>query len=113
MQRSLSAIALAMMLAVTSLQMAVAQGQPRAEGQIVICKGMTVVTISVDADGNPVETVGVCPDYALSLFMALPDMPGMLVPAPVVGSALPLPDAVVLRLTPERPLNARAPPWSV
>ncbi len=36
---------------------------------MVICVGQTVVTVSVDADGQPTDgTVHLCPDVAISLF---------------------------------------------
>lgn len=49
-------------LALTSVTMAVARGHAPAVGQVVICSGYGIVTIAVDADGNPTEAVQPCPD---------------------------------------------------
>ncbi|MDU8909950.1 hypothetical protein [Aestuariicoccus sp. MJ-SS9] len=68
----LTGLAMVLALAVTSLQMAVARGQAMPVGQMVICMGQTVVTIMVDAEGQPVESVHLCPDA--TLFVAEGDL---------------------------------------
>lgn len=67
--RSFAGVCLAALLALTSLSAALARGQADPVGSLVICRGLTVVTIMVDAEGNPVETPHVCPDAALTLFV--------------------------------------------
>lgn len=74
-RRSLSAIVLALLLAVTGMTMAVARGQTRIAGEIVICSGYGLTTITVDQNGNPVEEVQICPDMALGLMAALAHAP--------------------------------------
>lgn len=74
--RPLSGIVLAVILAVTSLSAAFARGQAGPAGTMVICRGLTVSTVLVDADGQPMQVQHMCPDAALALFvqtgMALP-----------------------------------------
>jgi hypothetical protein len=69
--RFISAIALSLLIALTSASMAVARGQTLVAGQIVICTGYAYVTIDVDSEGQPVGPRHVCPDCALSLLNAL------------------------------------------
>ncbi|MDP2061640.1 MAG: hypothetical protein Q8Q63_08980 [Phaeovulum sp.] len=73
--RSLFAICLALLLAATSMTMAVARGQTRVAGEIVICSGYGLTTISVDEFGNEVTEVQICPDMALGLMAALAHTP--------------------------------------
>ncbi|WP_147114859.1 hypothetical protein [Tateyamaria sp. syn59] len=71
MQRALSAILLSLVLVVTSHSAATARGASAAVDQIVICSGAQVVTIFVDADGQPTAATHLCPDCALHLLAAL------------------------------------------
>ncbi|WP_083217568.1 hypothetical protein [Thioclava sp. SK-1] len=59
------------LLAVTSLQMAVARGQARVAGQIVLCTGTGVTTVHVDAQGQPIDRPQICPDMALNWLVAV------------------------------------------
>ena len=68
--RPLLAGFLALTLALTSAAMAAARGQTMAAGSVVICTGSGAVTMQVDADGQPVGPVHICPDCALSLLEA-------------------------------------------
>ena len=78
MKRNLTRMALAglmaLTLALTSLTMAVARGQTRVAGEIVICSGYGMTTISVDAAGHPTGPVHLCPDMVLGMMAAL-DLP--------------------------------------
>lgn len=65
----------ALVLAASSVTMAIARGETRAAGEVVICSGYGLTTITVDASGNPVGTVHICPDMALAMFAALTDAP--------------------------------------
>lgn len=91
--RPLAAILLGLILAATSLTMAVARGQTRVAGEIVICTGYGMATIAVDENGQPAGPVHLCPDMVLSFFAAAG--------APAV--ALPLPDPAPGRSVPEGP----------
>lgn len=64
----LPAFFLALVLALTGYQMAVARAQPTPVGQIVICTGAGFMTVMVDEDGNPVHRTHLCPDGLLTLF---------------------------------------------
>lgn len=97
---------MATILAVTSLTMAVARGQARIAGEIVICTGYGITTVAVDEKGNPTGPVHLCPDMVLGMMAALDTPPPVLTrpegrverieaPAPAVlrGSSVPQPRA--------------------
>ena len=109
--RPLSAILLALCLVVTAESMALARGQATAAGEIVICTGAGLVTVAVDAEGDPVAPAHICPDCALSLIAAPPGAPAALAPAarllPLRFAAAPAPDAAAPR---HSPVSARDPP---
>ncbi|MFZ5962441.1 hypothetical protein ACOXXX_05770 [Thalassococcus sp. BH17M4-6] len=73
--RSLTACALALVLALTSLQMAAARGAGGPAGMMELCLGQGVVTVAVDAQGKPTGPVHFCPDCVMSLIVALDDTP--------------------------------------
>ncbi|SEQ12101.1 hypothetical protein [Thalassovita taeanensis] len=73
--RPFLALTLALMLALTGQAMAVARGMPPAAGGMVLCTGTGPVSVLVDADGQPVGPPHICPDCALSLFVALAQDP--------------------------------------
>lgn len=78
--RRILPLLLAVIVAISSVQMAVARGQAAPAGSMVICSGQGFVTILVDEDGQPTGAVHLCPDCALSLFSApLPDTTPVLV----------------------------------
>lgn len=58
-------------LVASSVTMAVARGQGHHE--MVICSGYGMVTITLDADGNPVDAVQPCPDCLINLHVTLPE----------------------------------------
>jgi len=87
--RRLAGLTLALTIALTSVTMALARGQTRdAAGIMIICSGAGVVSVSVDADGDPVGPVHICPDCALGA-LAWVD----------IGSTLSLPDRAEFRLS--------------
>ncbi|MDP1667939.1 hypothetical protein [Phaeovulum sp.] len=61
---------MALVLGASSVTMAIARGQTRAAGEVVICSGYGLTTIHLDAAGNLVESVLICPDMALAMFVA-------------------------------------------
>jgi len=79
-------LTLALLIAVTSQQMAMARGMAKdASGQVILCTGQGLVTVTLDAQGNPLNEgapLHICPDCALAL-MATVDAP-ILLEAPVV-----------------------------
>jgi hypothetical protein len=69
--RPLAAILFAAVLAATSLTMAVARGQMRVAGEIVLCTGEGPLTVAVNERGEPVGPMVICPDMALGLLAAV------------------------------------------
>ncbi|MCW1952074.1 MAG: hypothetical protein KIH44_012000 [Octadecabacter sp.] len=66
-------LTLALLIAVTSQQMAMARGIARdAAGQVILCTGQGVTTVTLNAQGEPMGPVHICPDCALTL-MAIAD----------------------------------------
>ena len=66
---------LVLCLVLTSQTMAVARGAQDPSGQVVLCTGTGPVTVLVDAKGQPVGQVHICPDCALGLFDTAPASP--------------------------------------
>ena len=70
--RPFLSLCLACLIALTSVQMAQARGQARPVGIMVLCIGTETRTVSVDANGQPVEAPHLCPDCVMALMAALP-----------------------------------------
>lgn len=107
----LTGLTLALALVMTSLQMAAARGHQVPVGQMVICMGQTMVTVMVDADGQPVEMVHLCPDA--TLFVA--DGGAFVPPSPTLvwQRIVPAVPEVAARPLPRPAPQARGPPVSV
>ena len=59
---------LALLIAVTSQQMAMARGTMKdAAGQVVLCTGHGIKTVTIDHNGDPIDVVHICPDCTLTL----------------------------------------------
>ncbi|MBN2905770.1 MAG: hypothetical protein JXJ18_03570 [Rhodobacteraceae bacterium] len=86
--RSFVGAGLALLLVFTSVSLAAARGQPLPAGQIVICTGMGLQTVAVDAQGKPVGAAHVCPD-GLAAIVALGLAPPVL-PERALGAGEPL-----------------------
>lgn len=109
--RTFPAIALAVLLALTSQTMATARGAPAPVGQAVLCTGMGPVTVLVDAQGQPTGKVHICPDCAfgplygvltLRLDLTLPDHASAGQPTDFTKQKQPLaPAAFAARAPPE------------
>ncbi|EPX85419.1 hypothetical protein Salmuc_02800 [Salipiger mucosus DSM 16094] len=69
------AVLLALVLALTGYEAAVARAAPAPAGQMVICTGQGLAVIAVDAEGNPVGPAHICPDAASGFFAALAESP--------------------------------------
>ena len=107
----LLSLTLALLIAVTSQQMAIARGvTTNAAGQVILCTGQGVVTVTLDANGDPIEPAHICPDCALSL---LDVVAGYSAPAPWVIHSSTLVQTIVDKLqSPTVPpvAHARGPP---
>ncbi|MCR9109891.1 hypothetical protein [Marivita sp. XM-24bin2] len=66
--RNITALALAVLVALTSVQFAAARGQSPAVGVMEICTGTGPLHILVDETGDPTGGVMICPDYAMAVF---------------------------------------------
>ena len=113
MVRALLSLSLSLVLLVTSQSAAVARGAPHAVDQILICSGTSVITVFVDADGQPTEATHLCPDCALHLLAAL--VPPITAVTQVIGLSTQLTyPAQLLRDGANRvSASARAPPLNV
>lgn len=65
--RSLSALTLALVLAVSGQTMVAAQHNAAVVGEMEICTGFGIVTVQMDAEGNPTGPLIVCADFASTL----------------------------------------------
>lgn len=115
LSRALSLVGLILVLVSGSVSMAGARMLARGADTLVICTGYGLVTITLDADGNPVESAPVpCPD-ALPAMAALTGATPPL-PAPP-GAVTPLRHALRAAVAPvlpaPAPRPARAPPVPV
>ncbi len=72
---------LSLSMAAFGLSVAKAQGAAPAAGMSVICSGDMVMTVFVDADGQPTTAPHLCPDCAMAAASGL-------VPAPAGVSAM-------------------------
>jgi hypothetical protein len=110
---ALTALALALILTLTSGTLAMARGQAMAAGEIVICSGGAVVTVAVDAEGKPTGPAHICPDCALTLFAAAAPPAAILMLAET-ASALVLPATQHPALAPHiLAATARGPPSAI
>jgi hypothetical protein len=103
---------LALVVVLTNMQMAVGRAQAAAVDRVVICSGYGVMTIDLDADGNPVGPVHLCPDCLAAQGLALGPAPAV-APAPVLRLVAVVP-ALPHTTNPQHPgpylPQARAPP---
>lgn len=75
--RLFTALMLTVMLATSSLTMALARGQAMAAGEMVLCTGSGPVSIAVDAQGTPTGAVMHCPDCLAADLMAVAPCDGV------------------------------------
>lgn len=81
---TLAGLVLAMVL--TALTVGHARGQAPVAGQIVLCVGTQIVTVSVDANGQPVTMTHACPDGIMALAGPLVPPVALIVPGTVARS---------------------------
>jgi hypothetical protein len=106
---------LCLALVVGSMSMAVARGQSVAAAQagstIEICSGYGVTTITLDAQGNPVGPVHLCPDCLAGLAAYLPpNLPPLAAWASTTRRATLAGDHVAVRAAGVLVTRARGPP---
>lgn len=98
--RPFLALFLSLVLLATSGAMAAARGQSMAAAQIVLCTGTGPLAVAVDANGEPIGPVHICPDCALTLLAAV-DVPA--------ASATFAPRGLTMRFEPVATASAAAP----
>ena len=110
LNRSLIAVVLACVLALTSQSMAVARGASAATGQMVLCTGTGPVAVYLDAKGRPTSAPHICPDSALNIAF---EQPVALINAPArliaFRTFIARPDVLKI-MTPKLGPDTRAPP---
>lgn len=108
MVRSLIALSLSLMLALTAAAFAVARGQGAVAGWAEICTGGGPVMLALDAEGKPTGGAHICPDAVLFIAAGAP-APAVLRPAVPVRRALAVAEALPLGRDAPAPC-ARDPP---
>lgn len=79
-------LCLILLLALTGVTLGHARGQTRVAGQVVLCAGGVLVTVTQPGEA-PRQTI--CPDMALGLLAAtLPALPIIIRPQHIVASAI-------------------------
>jgi hypothetical protein len=106
----LFACLLALVLATTSITMAVARSANIATQTVVICAGYGATTIELDAEGNPAGPVHLCPECTLAFIT--PDPTRLLAGIDGTLVALSRPIGQTQRVNPSALplLQARGPP---
>lgn len=104
---------LALTLLFTAETMALARGAPAPVGEIILCTSHGVMSVPIDAEGNPTEAPHICPD-CLTFFAATePDPFGLAREIRLVPVVLPrLESWRAVALPAARP-PARGPPISL
>lgn len=102
MRRHILSWLLSLLVALTGQAAAVAHAAPGPSGQIELCTGSGPVMVYVDENGEPVGDPVYCPDFALSLILALDAAP--LFPVPVSAQL------AVERGAPVLPMSAASAP---
>jgi hypothetical protein len=65
--RQIAIVFLGLAVMVSSVTMVQARHQARAVGEMVICSGLGMVTVAVDADGNPTGPMLPCPECVVAM----------------------------------------------
>ncbi|WP_375175448.1 hypothetical protein [Pseudooceanicola sp.] len=97
LRRHIWAWVLSLLIVLTGQAAAVAHAAPGPSGQVELCTGSGPVMVYVDAEGQPTGAPVYCPDFALSLILAL-DTPG----------ALALPVDLAISILRARPISITA-----
>lgn len=74
LRRHILPVMLSLLVVLTGQAAAVAHAAPSPSGRIELCTGSGPVMVYVDENGEPVGDPVFCPDFALSLILAL-DLP--------------------------------------
>ena len=112
--RSLALILLALAVMAASVPMAMARHHGGAVATVELCTGTGMITLRVDADGNPAGPEVPCPDCMPALAAGLPALAhGPAMPLRLVAFVPPLRDRPAARPFRAFHRHARAPPMSI
>lgn len=103
------------LLVATSGAMAVARGHAKTvAGQVILCTGQGVLQVAVDAQGQPVGAIHICPECALGLFDHCASAQEVIAPV-IFGTADPVtsPPVPVAWNTTQTLPPARGPPVAI
>lgn len=105
-----TSVLLVALVLMTAQSAAVARTMPDATGQMTLCTGTGPTMVYMDAQGNPTGPPHICPEYALSLILAL-DTPVANVTATGRWISLVVPEPVhTLAMHKRTTARARGPP---
>ena len=110
MMRLLAALFLSVVLAMTSVTLAVARAQPAGVAEMVICSDGAAVTVLIDAQGNPVEVPHHCPDCLTALATAHATLPAARITPVLWARVAPPSGAKAVAIHPVRAAPPRGPP---
>ena len=111
--RALPRLLLILLLVLTGQSLAAARGQAQIAGEVVLCAGELTRVVTVDADGNPVSRVTICPDMAPTLLDAVAETPAAPAPSCAWQRLLTGPRAALPVASQSCPPKARDPPIAV
>lgn len=108
----LFALLLALVLATTSVSMAVARGGMSLGGSMILCVNAGQVVVPVGPDGQPMEDMPFCPDCAMGA-LALTELVPLQAPVRRATLAQATPIFLPSHVAPVRAAHARGPPLFV
>lgn len=109
--RSFSAVLLALLMAVTSVTMAVARGQDRMGDAVEICASFGTSIVMLDANGQPLKSRHPCPDCLTGVTaLDLQGLPFGPKPPQSAGRAIFSATAITAPSLPTPQATARGPP---
>ncbi len=99
-----------MLLAITGLSFAQARGvSPDVGVEMVICSGISMRTVIIGPDGQPVEKTHICPDGSF-IFAADFTLPHLVAPTPRLLAAIQPVAPLIFQSRNELSPSARGPP---
>ncbi|SLN48879.1 hypothetical protein ROJ8625_02396 [Roseivivax jejudonensis] len=110
MRRAVTPLVLICVLAFTSVEAAIARGLPAPAGEVVLCRGLAVVTVTLDENGDPVRRSQLCPEALGALLDLAAEARAQVAPGPVIRSVHRAERGVSLRSAELPPCRARGPP---
>lgn len=104
------AIALTLLLVLTTQSMASARGMATPAGEMVLCNGSEAVAVLVDENGQPVSPPHLCPECSLGVLALAEETPALELQRLKLALALRIEATAPLRETVRHVATARGPP---